>query len=288
MKIAVMTDSNSGIFSETGKKMGVHVVPMPVIIDGETFYEGIDLTLDSFFERLTGGSEISTSQPSPGDLLDMWDRTLKEGYDEIIYIPMSSGLSNSCSSAIMLAQDYDGKVQVADNHRISVPQYGSVRDALKLAADGKSAAQIKKALEDAAYDCSIYIAVDTLEYLKKGGRITAAAAAVGTVLHIKPILTIQGDKLDSFAKTRGTRKCRTKIIEAIRHDLTERFGKEDISKMRIATAGTFRNPEDAKRWRSEVEAAFPGFEVVYFDLGCSVAAHTGPEAFAAGIYKVLE
>ncbi|WP_405321613.1 DegV family protein [Frisingicoccus sp.] len=287
MKVAVMVDSNSGIMSKEGEKMGVFVVPMPVIIDGETYYEGVNLTLDSFFEYLIGGRHVTTSQPSPGDLVDKWEEVLKSGYDEIIYIPMSSGLSDSCATATMLAADFDGKVQVADNHRISVPQYGSVLDALKLAAEGKNALQIKEALEETAFDCSIYISVDTLEFLKRGGRVTPAAAAIGNVLNIKPILTIQGDVLEAFAKVRGTKKGRAKIIESIRKDLNTRFGKEDPANIRIATAGTFRNPDDAENWRQEVEDNFPGFSVIYFDLGCSVGTHTGPEAFAAGIYKSL-
>ena len=287
MKVAVMVDSNSGIMAIDGEKLGVFVVPMPVIIDGETYYEGVNLTLDSFFGHLLGGRNVTTSQPSPGDLVDMWEEILKSGYDEIVYIPMSSGLSNSCATAIMLAADFDGKVQVADNHRISVPQYGSVLDALKLAEEGKNALQIKVALEATAFDCSIYISVDTLEFLKRGGRVTPTAAAIGSVLNIKPVLTIQGDKLDAFAKVRGTKKGRSKIIESIRKDLNDRFGKEDPANLRIATAGTFRNPEDAEIWRKEVESNFPGFDVIYFDLGCSVGTHVGPGAFAAGIYKAL-
>lgn len=287
MKVAVMVDSNSGIMARDGETLGVFVVPMPVIIDGETYYEGINLTLDDFFGHLLDGKNVTTSQPSPGDLIDMWEEVLKSGYDEVVYIPMSSGLSNSCATAIMLAEDFDGRVQVVDNHRISVPQYGSVLDALKLVKEGKSALEIKEALEDNAFECSIYISVDTLEFLKRGGRITPTVAAIGSVLNIKPVLTIQGDKLDAFTKVRGNKKGHAKIIESVRKDLDGRFGKEDPAKMCIATAGTFRNQEDAETWRKEVESHFPGFDVVYFDLGCSVGAHVGPGAYAAGIYKTL-
>ena len=287
MKTAVVTDTNSGITAELGKELGVYVVPMPVMIDGKTYYEGVNLTQEAFFQSLMSGGDITTSQPSPGDVMELWDSVLTEGYDELVYIPMSSGLSNSCASAIILAGDYEGRVQVADNHRISVTQYASILDALKLAKEGKNAFEIKKALEAAAYDASIYIAVDTLEFLKKGGRITPAAAAAGSVLNIKPVLTIQGDRLDAFTKVRGTKRCRAKLIEALKNDFKERLAGEDMSKIRVGTAGSFRNVEDARAWRQEVADAFPGFEVIYGNLGCSIATHTGPEARGIGFYKVL-
>lgn len=287
MKTAVVTDTNSGITAELGKELGIYVVPMPVMIDGKTYYEGVNLTQEAFFQSLMSGGDITTSQPSPGDVMELWDSVLTEGYDELVYIPMSSGLSNSCASAIILAGDYEGRVQVADNHRISVTQYASILDALKLAKEGKNAFEIKKALEAAAYDASIYIAVDTLEFLKKGGRITPAAAAAGSVLNIKPILTIQGDRLDAFTKVRGTKRCRAKLIEALKNDFKERLAGEDMSKIRVGTAGSFRNVEDARAWRQEVADAFPGFEVIYGNLGCSIATHTGPEARGIGFYKVL-
>lgn len=287
MKVAVMVDTNSGIFRQEGERMGVFVMPMPVVIDEKTYYEGENLTLDTLFEHLVGGKHVTSSQPAPGALLEMWEHILKSGYDEVVYIPMSSGLSSSCQTAAMLSKDFDGKVEVVDNHRISVPQYGSVLDALKLADEGKNALEIKEALEASAFDCSIYIAVDTLEFLKRGGRITVAAATIGSVLNIKPVLTIQGDKLDAFAKVRGTKKGRAKILESIQKDLEHRFNNIPREHIRIATAGTFRNPEDAEIWRKEVEAHFPGFEVIYFNLGCSVGTHVGPEAFAAGIYRTL-
>lgn len=287
MKVAVMVDTNSGIFKQDGESMGVFVMPMPVVINEETYYEGENLTLDTFFEHLIGGDYVTSSQPAPGALIEMWEHILKSGYDEIVYIPMSSGLSSSCQTATMLSEDFDGKVQVVDNHRISVPQYGSVLDALKLAGEGKNALEIKEALEASAFDCSIYISVNTLEFLKRGGRITAAAATIGSVLNIKPVLTIQGDKLDAFAKVRGVKKGRAKIIESVQNDLEQRFNNISREHLRVATAGTFRNPEDAEIWRKEVEEHFPGFDVIYFDLGCSVGTHVGPEAFAAGIYRTL-
>ena len=227
MKTAVMTDTNSGIMKAEADSMGIFLIPMPVIINDETHYEGIDLTETSFYGSLTGGMNVSTSQPSPGDLMDLWDDILEQGYDEIIHIPMSSGLSASCSTAISLSDDYDGKVQVADNHRISVTQKESVMHAKKLADAGKSAKEIKEVLEAEAYNSSIYIAVDTLEFLKKGGRVTAAGAALGSVLNIKPILTIQGGKLDAFAKTRGMKKCKQKMVEALKNDRETRFKDAD-------------------------------------------------------------
>ena len=243
MKTAVMTDTNSGIMKAEADSMGIFLIPMPVIIDDETHYEGIDLTEDSFYGSLTGRQNVSTSQPSPGDLMDLWDDILEQGYDEIIHIPMSSGLSASCSTAISLSDDYDGKVQVADNHRISVTQRESVMHAKKLAEAGKSAKEIKEVLEAEAYNSSIYIAVDTLEFLKKGGRVTAAGAALGSVLNIKPILTIQGGKLDAFAKTRGMKKCKQKMVEAL---------KNPVQDVNIALVGKYTQLHDA--YISVVEA----------------------------------
>lgn len=223
MKTAVITDSNSGITKEEARKLGLFLMPMPVIIDGEVYYEGENLTEAEFFEALKDGRNVTTSQPSPGEVLDLWDRVLAQGYDEIVYIPMSSGLSESCSTAKNLAEDYEGKVYVVDNHRVSVTQKSSAMDALAMVEKGIPAAEIQKKLNDSAYESSIYVAVDTLEFLKKGGRVTAAGAALGSMFNIKPILSIQGDKLDAFAKVRGMKKCETKMLEAIADDIRERF-----------------------------------------------------------------
>ena len=287
MKTAVMTDSNSGITAAEGKELGVFIVPMPVIIDGVTYFEGKNLLQPDFFESLMSGKDVSTSQPSPGDLMELWNRVLARGYDDIVYIPMSSGLSNSYASAAVLAEEYDHRVHVVDNHRISIPQLASVMDAVKLVSEGRTAGEIKELLEKAALEASIYIAVDTLEFLKKGGRVTPAAAAIGSVLGIKPLLSIQGDKLDAYAKVRGMKRCRRRLIEAVEKDLNERFSEGDMSKVRIATAGSFRNPELAEDWRQEVARAFPDYEVVYRDLGCSIESHTGPEAMAAGVFRMF-
>lgn len=222
-KVAIMTDSNSGITQQEGKEMGIAVLPMPFIMDGETYFEDITLTQNDFYERLVGDCDISTSQPSPESVTNMFDALLKE-YDEVVHIPMSSGLSGSCQTAHMLAQDYDGRVYVVNNQRISVTQRQSVLDALLLAENGKSGAQIKDILEEDKFNSSIYIMLDTLYYLKKGGRITPAAAALGTILKLKPVLTIQGEKLDAFAKARTSSQGKKMMINAIKNDIDTRFG----------------------------------------------------------------
>ena len=222
MKTAIATDSNSGITQEQAAELGIYVLPMPFIIDGEMFHEGVNLTHEEFFKRMEEGADISTSQPSPGEVTDFWDRLLKE-YDEIVYIPMSSGLSGSCQTALMLADDYDGKVQVVNNQRISVTQEQSAIDARDLAAKGYEAAQIKEILERTKYESSIYITLTTLKYLKKGGRITPAAAALGTLLRIKPVLTIQGEKLDAFSKARTAKQAKSIMLTALAKELEERF-----------------------------------------------------------------
>ena len=222
-KIAIVTDSNSGITQAEGARRGIHVLPMPFMIDEVTYYEDIDLTQEQFYEKLKSGANIATSQPSPDSVTSLWDKLLQE-YDEIVHIPMSSGLSGSCQSAMAFAADYDGRVQVVNNQRISVTQRQSALDALQLAAAGKDAAQIKEFLENGKFNSSIYIMLDTLYYLKKGGRITPAAAAIGTMLRLKPVLTIQGEKLDAFAKARTTSQGKTMMINAIKKDINERFG----------------------------------------------------------------
>lgn len=221
-KIAIVTDSNSGITQQQGKELGISVLPMPFYIDEELFYEDITLTQEEFYKKLAEDRDIKTSQPAPGDVIDLWEKLLND-YDKIVHIPMSSGLSSSCETAMMLAEDYDGRVQVVNNQRISVTQRQSVLDAVKLAETGKSAEEIKDILEKEKFDTGIYIVVDTLKYLKKGGRITPGAAAIGTVLSIKPVLQIHGEKLDAFAKTRGVKMAKKKMIAAIRKELEKRF-----------------------------------------------------------------
>lgn len=283
MKTAIMTDTNSGFAAKEAQEQGIFLLPMPVIIDERICYEGLDLTSEQFYERLTSGSEVTTSQPSPGDLMGLWDRILEEGYDEILHIPMSSGLSNSCATAITLAENYDGRVQVADNHRISVTLKASVLEAKKLADNGRTAAEIKKHLEEHAYDASIYIAVDTLQFLKKGGRITPAAAALGSVLNIKPILTIQGDKLDSFAKVRGMKKGKAVLLSAIKHDLETRFQDADPSRILVAAAGAGLTEEQTAELKQLMQEHFPDYPFSYDALSFSIGTHTGPGAWGVGV-----
>ena len=281
-KIAIVTDSNSGITQEMGKTMGIHVIPMPFFIDGEVFLEDITLTQEEFYKRLGEDSDISTSQPSPGEVMECWDELLKE-YDEIVHIPMSSGLSSTCHAAQSLSQEYEGKVCVVDNQRISVTQKQSVEDAIVLRDAGKSASEIKEILEAEKLQASIYITVDTLKYLKKGGRVTPAAAALGTVLNLKPVLQIQGEKLDAFSKVRGWKAAKRTMLKAIEKDLEERFSevRED---MVLGMAYTC-SKEEAQEWKQEIAEKFPEYEIVEGPLSLSVACHIGPGAMAVTCMK---
>ena len=280
MKTAVMTDSNSGITPEEGKKIGIYSLPMPVIIEGDVFYEGKNITQEEYYGAMTSGKNVTTSQPSPGDVMDMWDGILKEGYEQVVYIPMSSALSASCHAAIQLSEEYDGKVQVVDDHRISVTMRESVLEAKWMANQGMTAEEIKKRLEENAYNSSIYIAVDTLEYLKKGGRVTAAGAAIGTVLGIKPVLQIHGEKLDAFAKTRGVKQAKKKMIAAVRKELEERFPDGDFGKHAYLQSAYTKDEEAALKWKEELMAEFPGMEFQQDPLSLSVACHIGAGALA--------
>ncbi len=285
-KVAIMTDSNSGITQAEAKEMGITVIPMPFYIDEKMFYEDIDLTQEQFYEKLRSDCEIKTSMPLVGNVTDTWDEVLKE-YDEIVYIPMSSGLSSSCSTAIMLAEDYDGRVEVIDNQRISVTQRQSVLDAMELAAAGKSAAEIKQILMDAKFDSSIYIMLDTLYYLKKGGRITPAAAALGTLLKLKPVLQIQGEKLDAFAKARTSKQGKNIMIETMKKDFAERFHDADGKNMHLEIAYTY-DREAAEAFKAEVQEAFPDNEIVMNPLSLSVSCHIGPGALAIACSKKIK
>ena len=283
MKIAIATDTNSGITAMEGEKLDVFVLAMPVNLEETIHYEGIDITSEQLYDAMRQHRDVSTSQPSPGQLMELWDGILAKGYDEIVYIPMSSGLSGSCQSAALFAQDYDGRVQVVDNHRISVTQKESVISALRLVEQGHDAGQIKDFLEKHAYDASIYITVDSMEYLKKGGRVTPAAATLATVLNLKPVLTIQGDKLDAFAKVRGMKLAESKMIEAIHQDRAERFKDVPESRLLIETAGTLESGELAEHWRQQVQAEFPFAKVSYANLPCSIACHVGMNSVATVI-----
>ena len=278
-RTAIMTDSNSGIRQAQAKELGVCVLPMPILLDGEQFFEEISISQEMFYERLAEGCNVSTSQPSVGDVLDIWDELLKE-YDEVVHIPMSSGLSAAYGTAEMLAQDYNGRVQVVNNQQISVTQRNSVMDALEMAKQGWSALHIKERLEETKFDSEIYIMVDTLKYLQKGGRLTPAAAAIGAILQIKPVLQIQGEKLDAFAKAYGTKQAKKLIIEAIKRDFATRFVEVDNSKdMRLFIAYS-HNLEAAQEFKEEVRATFAGFELDLQPLPLSVASHIGPGALA--------
>lgn len=285
-KIAIVTDSNSGITQKEGKELGISVIPMPFYINDELYFEDITLTQEEFYQKLDEDADIKTSQPAPGDVLDLWEKLL-EDHDEIVHIAMSSGLSSSCATAAMLADDYDGKVQVVDNQRISVTQRQSVLDAKMLVEQGKSAAEIKEILEKNKFESSIYIMVDTLEYLKKGGRITPAAAALGTLLKLKPVLQIQGEKLDAFAKARTVKQAKSIMIESMKNDFEKRFQSPDGKKMHLEMAYT-HDLEAAEAFKEEVQAAFPNNEIVLNPLSLSVSCHIGPGALAIACSKVIE
>ena len=271
-KVAIVTDSNSGITQKRGEELGIYVLPMPFFIDGELYLEDITLSQEQFYEKLGADSEISTSQPSPGDVMDLWDKLLVD-YDEIVCIPMSSGLSSTCETALSLAQDYDEKVQVVNNQRISVTQEQSVYDAIKLRDEGKSAAEIRQVLEKEKMQASIYVTVDTLKYLKKGGRITPAAAAIGTVLNLKPVLQIQGEKLDAFAKVRGWKAAKKTMLNAIEKDLTDRFA--DVKDQMVLGMAYTCSKEEADEWKNEIQTRFPDYELVEGSLSLSIACHIG-------------
>lgn len=286
-KVAIVTDSNSGITQNQAKELGIHVIPMPFMINEETYFEDINLTQEEFYTKLENGAAISTSQPSPEAVLNLW-KELLQSYDEIVHIPMSSGLSGSCQSAYMLAQDFDGKVQVVDNQRISVTQRQSVLDAMELARKGKSAEEIKDILVADKYNSSIYIMLDTLYYLKKGGRITPAAAALGTILKLKPVLTIQGEKLDAFAKARTSNQGKSMMINAIRNDIVNRFGGLTEEKRIWLEIAYTNNETAALALKEELMEAFPGYDVYLDPLSLSVACHIGPGALGVACCKKME
>lgn len=282
-KVAVVSDSNSGITQTEAKELGVTILPMPFFAGDKTFYEDIDLNQEEFYQMLEGGADISTSMPLVGNVTDTWDELLK-GYDEIVHIPMSSGLSGSCETAMMLAQDYEGKVQVVNNQRISVTQRQSVMDAMALAKQGRGAAEIREILERDKFESSIYIMVDTLYYLKKGGRITPAAAALGTLLKLKPVLQIQGEKLDAFAKARTVKQAKSIMIEAMKSDFENRFNDPNGEHIHLEMAYT-HDKEAAEAFKTEVQEAFPGMEIIMNPLSLSVSCHIGPGALAVACSK---
>lgn len=286
--VAIVTDSNSGISQAEGKELGIYVIPMPFLVDGKLYFEDVDMNKEQFYHFLENDADLSTSQPSPGDVMDLWDKLLKE-YDEIVHIPMSSGLSASCSTAMGLARDYDGKVQVVDNQRISVTMQQSVMDAKHLVAAGKSAAQIKEILEKEALESSIYLMVDTLKYLKKGGRITPAAALFGSALNLKPILQIQGDKLDAYKKVRGVKAAKKNMLEAMKKDVEGRFS-DYVTKGQLKLHVAYTTDEEtARQWKEEVQSMFPDIAISRIDpLSFSVTCHTGPGVLAIAASHALD
>lgn len=281
--IAIVTDSNSGITEKEAMDMGITIIPMPFYINNKTYHEGLDLSHKDFYNYLENNAEVSTSQPAPGEVLEVWNELLKEK-ESIVYIPMSSSLSGSCQMSEMLAQEYEGKIQVVDNKRISVTQLQSVKDALNLAKEGKSAKEIKIILEDKQYNSSIYVVLDTLEYLKKGGRITPAAASIAKVLNIKPVLQIQGEKLDSFKKARGVKQARRIMKDAIKDDINNRFS--DINNMKIYAAYS-SDEELGRQWLSELKEEFPGYDVELYPLSLSVGCHIGPNAIGVACVEEI-
>ena len=286
MKIAVVTDSNSGITQDKAKEMGVFVIPMPFMINDVEYFEDINLTQDEFYKMLEGGAEVVTSQPSPEAVTDLWDEILKS-YDEIVHIPMSSGLSGSCQTAKMLAEDYEGKVCVVNNQRISVTQRQSVLDALALAEKGHNASEIARILEEDKFNSSIYIMVGTLDYLKRGGRITPAVATIGSLLKIKPVLQIQGERLDSFAMARTVPSGKQIMINAIKKDIEKRFFVKDYSDLYISVAHS-HDEEAASLYMEELKSEFPGASFNMDPLSLSVACHIGPMSLAATVTKKLK
>lgn len=286
-KVAILTDTNSGIMRDDAAKLGISVIPMPFYINGDLYYEDVNLTENDFYEKQGQGADISTSMPVVGDVIDTWEGLLKE-YDQVVYIPMSSGLSSSCQTAKMLAEeDYEGRVFVVDNHRISVTQKQSVMNAIHLAEEGKDGARIKKILEEDGHNSSIYITVNTLEYLKKGGRLTPAVAMIGTLLRIKPVLQIQGEKLDTYSRARTMKQAKQIMMDAIVHDMKERFHDEEGKNMDIAMAYT-HNKEAADEFKKEVEERFPNHNIIMDPLPLSIACHIGPGSLAVTCTKRLD
>ncbi len=278
--VAVATDSNSGITQAQGAKHGIGVIPMPFLIDGKEYFEDVSITREEFFRKLEEGADVQTSQPSPESVTTLWD-TLLQDHEEVVYIPMSGALSNSVQTALMLSESYGGRVQVVDNHRISCTQKQSVLQAVKLAREGFRAGEIKDFLLEHALDASIYIAVDTLKYLKKGGRVTAAGAALGTILNIKPVLQIQGEKLDAFAKVRGMKLAQAKMLEAVKHDMEDRFAGEEV----LIKGAYTCDEKSLAQWKKALSSAFPKHKISLDPLALSISCHIGAGSMAVVCMK---
>lgn len=285
--VVIMTDSNAGMTQEEGERYGVEILPMSFIINGKIYYEGEDISQEAFFRKLEENAQVSTSQPAPGEVTERWEKLLKR-HDEVVYIPMSSGLSKSCETAQILAKEYGGRVQVVDGRRISVPQKMMVLDGLALVKEGKSAAAIKAMLEESAADCAIYIAVDTLKYLKRGGRITGAAAAVGTMLNIKPVLLVKGERLDAYEKARGAKAARRILLQAVREELEGPFRQyAEKNEVCIQMAHTCLDEALITEWESQIREAFPNMRLDTAPLPLCTACHIGPNGLGIGITRRL-
>ena len=285
-KVAVVTDSNSGISVAQGKKMGIFVVPMPINIDGKVYFEGLNLSQEFFYQRLTAGAEMFTSQPSPADTLELWNRILRS-YEELVYIPMSAGLSSTYATARMMAEDYQGKVQVVDNRRISVTQYQSVVDALTMVKKGMNAASIRRELEKQASDASIFLMVDTLKYLRRGGRVSGVEAFAGAMLNIKPVLTIAGSKLEAVGKVRGAKAARLMMLDKLKEELEGRLKPlYESGNLAVKLACSQVSQELREEWRAQVMDYFQLEELECADLTLSVACHTGPGVLGVGAVRI--
>ncbi len=287
MRTAIVTDSNSGMLPEDARGHGIFMLNMPVLIDGRVYTDNVNITKDFFYDRQAKDAEIKTSQPTAGDVLNLWDRVLKD-YDELVYIPMSSGLSGSCQSAMMFAQEYDGRVQVVDNQRISVTQRQSALDAKAMADQGYRAADIKTVLERTKFDSTIYITVDTLKYLKKGGRVTPSAAALANLLKIKPVLSINGEKLDSFAKVRGMKAAKKTMLRTLREDIEKNIGpvNPDQPNAWLGIAHTHCK-EAALELKEQMQEEFPNYHIHLDELPLSIAVHIGPGGLGVTWIKPL-
>lgn len=286
MKIAIMTDTNSGISVQEGADHGIHVLPMPVIVDGIDYTEGVDITHEQLYAAMESGKAAYTSQPAPGDVTDMWDAILSQGTEEIVYIPMSSGLSSAYETASTLAQEYEDRVFVVDNRRISAIQRSSVLDALFLSRKGMCAADIKAQLEKSAFDASSYICVDTLKYLKRGSRITSAGASLATAMNLHPVLNFRGGKLDAECVVRGHKHMQKTLMKLMETDIKNKFQYIPAQDISLYTGGTLACNQDAQAWNARVQKAFPQYEVTYHELSCSIACHVGPGAIAIGMSLV--
>lgn len=284
MSIGIVTDSHSGIQQDEAAKMGIMVLPMPFYYENECFYEGVSLTREAFFEKLDSDKKVSTSQPSPEEVMNIWREALKK-FDQILYMPLTSGLSGAYNTARMLAEDeeFEGKVFVVDHGRISTPLRRTIMDTLELIEEGHSAERMKEIIEDQRDKMAIYIAVESLEYLKKGGRVTVATAAIGTVLHIKPILKLDTGLLEAFKKTRGMKKARRDMLEAIKHDLETTFREYYENGQIHLLMASSADEETTQGWLGEIQEFFPGMEVLSDNLSLGISCHTGPGALGVGI-----